>query len=388
MTTTRLYYHDSYLREFSAHIVDRSEEGRKIYLDRTAFYPDSGGQPHDVGEIGGVAVLEVVDEDKRIAHLTAAPVEGVEVACNIDWTRRFDHMQQHTGQHLLSAVLVDLYGAQTVGFHLGLDRSTIDVAIPALEPGQVSAAELRVNERIAENRPVTVTYEAASGASDLRRQTSREGTLRIVSIEGVDRSACGGTHVRATGEIGLVQIRRLDKVRGNVRVEFVCGMRAVRQAREDYEALSRVARLFSASLEEAPALVAAQKDALEAAEKARRRLSGELARYQGRELYHATDPGPDGVRRAMRRLPSGSLSEELRALAAGFTAQPKAVFVAAVEDPPAVLLAVSADAGVNAGEKLKAALSACGGRGGGSALVAQGSVASPEHLPDLLAALA
>jgi alanyl-tRNA synthetase len=387
MTTTRLYYHDSYLSEFSAHIVDRSEDGCRIYLDRTAFYPASGGQPHDTGEIGGVAVLDVIDEEKRIAHLTEGPVDGVEVACRIDRGRRFDHMQQHTGQHLLSAVLVELCGAQTVGFHLGLASSTIDVAIPALEPAQVSAVETRVNERIAENLPVTVAYEAASDAGGLRRQTSREGTLRVVSIEGVDRSACGGTHVRTTGEIGVVLIRKLDKIRGNVRVEFLCGMRAVRQAREDYEALSRIAHMFSASLEEAPSLAAAQRDALEAAEKARRRLAGELARYQGRDLYRATKPGPDGLRRALHRLPSGALTEELRALAAGFTAQPKAVFLAVVEDPPAVLFAVSQDTGISAGEKLKAALAACGGRGGGSALVAQGSVPSRENLPALLAAL-
>ncbi|MFB3778720.1 MAG: DHHA1 domain-containing protein [Bryobacteraceae bacterium] len=388
MTTTRLYHHDSYLTGFSAHVVDRSADGRRVYLDRTAFYPDSGGQPHDIGEIGGVAVLNVVDEDKRIAHLTEEPVEGIEVACRVNWARRFDHMQQHTGQHLLSAVLSELCGAGTVGFHLGASSSTIDLDVAALRPDQVSAAQIAVNERIAQNRRVEVTYEAASEADGLRRQSSREGVLRIVSIEGVDRSACGGTHVRATGEIGLVLIRRLDKVRGNVRVEFLCGMRAVEQAGKDYQALSRIARVLSCSLEDSPALVEAQREALEAADKARRRMAGELARYQGRDLYQATAPGPDGMRRALHRLPSGSLSEELRAMAAGFTAQPKAVFLAVVEEPPSLLLAVSTDAGIHAGERLKAALAACGGRGGGSAQVAQGSAPSREHLAGLLAALA
>ncbi len=387
MTTTRLYYHDAYLSEFSAHIVERSGDGLRIYLDRTAFYPTSGGQPHDTGEIGGVPVLDVIDEDKRIAHITSGVVEDVEVACQLDWARRFDHMQQHTGQHLLSAALIDLYGIETVGFHLGSDSSSIEVAVASLGPEEVLAVEMRVNQQVWENRPVSIVFEAAAEAQHLRRPSDREGMLRIVCIEGLDRSPCGGTHVRATGEIGLVLIRKLDKIRGNVRIEFLCGLRAVRRARDDYEALSRIARLFSSPLDETPALAAAQRDALEAAEKTRRRLAGALARYQGQELYQATPPGPDGVRRAIQRRPAGSIDEELRALAQGFTAQPKAVFVGAIEDPPAVLLALSADAGAHAGEMLKAALARLGGRGGGNALMAQGSVPSREHLTSLLAEL-
>ncbi len=387
MTTTRLYYQDSYLKDFTAHVVERSDGGRKLYLDRTAFYPTSGGQPHDTGQIGDATVLDVIDEDRRIAHLVSAPVEGVEVACRLDWARRFDHMQQHTGQHLLSAVLLEVYGFETVGFHLGSEASTIDLAVPALEPEQVVETETIVNQRIAENLPVSVSFEAPSEAVELRRAADREGMLRIVSIQGVDRTPCGGTHVRATGEIGLVLIRKLDKVRGATRMEFLCGGRAVRRARSDYEALLRIARLFSAPLDQAPSLVAAQRDAFEAAEKARRRLAGSLARYQGHELYQATAAGPDGVRRAAQRRAEGAIDEELRALAQGFCSQPKAVFVAATEDPPAVLLAVSGDAGIHAGEKLKAALGRFGGRGGGNAQVAQGSVPSRQDLAALLAEL-
>jgi alanyl-tRNA synthetase len=387
MTTTRLYQHDAYLREFSAHVVERSGGGRKIYLDRTAFYPTSGGQPHDTGEIGGVRVVDVIDEDKRIAHVTSAPLEGAEVLCRLDWARRFDHMQQHTGQHLLSAVLAHLYGAETVGFHLGAESATIDLAVPALEPRQVLEAETRVNERIVENHPVSVTFEASSEARELRRTSGREGVLRIVTIEGLDRTPCGGTHVRATGEIGPLLIRKLDKIRGCVRLEFLCGGRAVRRARADYEALLRIARLFSSPLDEAPSLASAQRDALEASEKARRRLAGALARRQGQELYQATAPGPDGMRRVIRRRAAGAVDEELRALAQGFTAQPKAVFAAAIEDPPAVLFAVSEDSGLHAGEALKTALARCGGRGGGSARIAQGSVPSRDLLDTLLAGL-
>ncbi len=383
MTTTRLYYQDAYLTDFRAHVVERADDGRRIYLERTAFYPASGGQPSDAGEIAGIPVVDVIDEDKRIAHITAGAIQGVEVDCRIDWTRRFDHMQQHTGQHVLSAALVELYGVETVGFHLGAESSTIDLAAPALGADQVLAVETRVNQRVAENLPVVIVFEEASEAQGLRRPSEREGELRIVSIEGLDRSPCGGTHVRATGEIGPILIRKLDKIRGNVRIEFLCGTRAVRRARADFDALSRIAKMLSAPLDDSPSLVAALREAGEAAEKARQRLAAELARFRGREMYEAALTGPDGLRRGVHRQPSGSL-EEVRGLAQGFTAQPKAVFVGAVEDPPAVLLAVSADTGLNAGGLLKTALAKFGGRGGGSAVLAQGSVASPQALASLL----
>ena len=388
MITTRLYHHDSYLRDFSAHVIGRSQDGLRIYLDRTAFYPASGGQPQDLGQIAGARVLDVIDEDKQIAHIMAEPVIGTTVECCLDWERRFDHMQQHTGQHLLSAVLLDLYGFDTVGFHLGAESSSIDISATGLDPAQVLAVEASVNQRVFENHPVAVTFEAEAEAQGLRRRPpDRHGVLRIVSIEGLDRSPCGGTHVRSTAEIGPIAIRKLDKIRGNVRVEFLCGQRAVRRARADFAGLARIARVYSAPLDESPALVEAQRDSLLAAQKAHRRVATELARYRGQELYGATAAGTDGVRRSLRRQAAGVLDDELRAFAQGFTAQPKAILVAASDSPPAALLAVSEDAGVHAGNLLKAAVAKYGGRGGGNALLAQGSVESLELLESLLADL-
>lgn len=387
MTTERLYYHDSYLKEFTARVLERTSQGRRLYLDRTAFYPASGGQPHDLGWIAGVPVVEVIEEEERIAHLTAEPVQGGEVACRLDWARRFDHMQQHSGQHVLSAVLVGLYGLQTVGFHLGAGVSSIDLAAPTLEPNEIAAAEARANEVVFENRPVGVSFEEASAELDLRKPSERQGRLRIVSIEGLDRSACGGTHVRATGEIGPILIRRLDRAHGGVRLEFLCGGRALRRARADFEALSRVAALFSAPLEEAAALVEAQSEKLEAAERARRKLATELAGFRGRELHGATPPDALGLRRVLKRLPKGAIDEELRATAQAFTGQARAVFLAVIEDPPALLLAVSKDAGLHAGEALKAVLAEVGGRGGGSATLAQGSAPSRAALEQVLGTL-
>ena len=154
--TERLYYTDCYCREFRGHVVERSAD--RVYLDRTAFYPTSGGQLCDTGTIGGAAVVEVIDEGERIAHLVIAPVEADEVACSIDWPRRFDHMQQHSGQHLLSSVFVERFGFETVGVHLGSESSTIDLDTAALAPDQVAAAEWRANELVQENRSVTITF--------------------------------------------------------------------------------------------------------------------------------------------------------------------------------------------------------------------------------------
>ena len=381
--TERLYYRDSYLREFHAHITDTADEGRRIYLDRTAFYPTSGGQPYDTGAIAGVPLVEVVDEGERIAHILSAPLEAREVDCRVDWARRFDHMQQHSGQHLLSAVFIEQFGIETVSFHLGQESSTIDLAASALDAAQATAAERRVNEAVCENRTIAVTFEEPAAALDLRKPSEREGTLRIVSIEGLDRSACGGTHVARTGEIGPILLRKLEKIRNTVRVEFLCGGRAVARARADFEALTRAAQVFSGALDEVPALVAAQQESLRIGDKLRRKLEADLAQYQGRELYAATAPDESGVRRVVRRAASGNL-EELRALAQSFTSQAKAVFIAALDEPPSVLLAVSADCGVDAGKALKAALAEAGGRGGGSHRMAQGSLPNRATLERML----
>jgi alanyl-tRNA synthetase len=384
--TERLYYTDSYLRSFTARISGRADDGRTVYLDRTAFYPTSGGQPFDIGSIAGVAVVDVADEDERIAHKLAGIVDAEAVECTIDWSRRFDHMQQHSGQHLLSAVFEELFHLKTVSFHLGAESATIDIEGGAVEPRTIAEVERRANQVVFENRPVTVEFQDAAEAQGLRKASDRAGTLRIVSIDRLDRSACGGTHVSFTGEIGPILIRKLDKIRQTVRVEFLCGSRAVARARADYEALAKAAQLFSSPLDEVPALLAAQMDAMRTAEKAHRKRELDLAAYRGNELYRNAPPAGDGFRRASQRAARGNL-EELRALAQNFTAQPKAVFTAVLEEPPSVLYAVSEDSGIDAGKALKAALIEAGGRGGGNARIAQGSVPSAAQLEQVLAKL-
>ena len=384
--TERLYYTDSHLASFRAAVIDSSPDHRRIYLDRTAFYPTSGGQPYDLGTIQGVNVTEVVDEDDgRIAHVLTSPLEAIEVECRIDWARRFDHMQQHTGQHLLSAVLLDLFNAQTVSFHLGADTSTIDISKPSLEPAELRHAVERANQIVFENRPVTVAFRHSSEDLGLRKPTEREGEIRIISIQDLDHSACGGTHVSATGEIGPILIRKLEKVRGNLRVEFLCGMRAVKRAQNDYEALAAIGRAFSATLDETPALVTAALDKLQDVEKSKRKLALELAQARGRQLHADTRPGSDGLRRIRRQVPA--ITDDLRAEAQAFTAGDKAVFLVFVEDSPSLLLAASKDSGLNAGVIVKELVAKAGGRGGGNQTIAQGSVPTRESLSQILSQL-
>jgi alanyl-tRNA synthetase len=386
--TGRLYHDDSYLAGFSARVLERGEDGCHLILDRTAFYPASGGQPYDLGSIDGVAVVSVnEDENQRIVHATAAPVLSNTVECRLDWERRFDHMQQHSGQHLLSAVIVECRGIPTISFHLGEESATIDIAAGSLDARDVARIELRANQVIAENRAITAEYRDASDQAGLRVASSRQGTLRVVSVENLDVIACGGTHVHRTGEIGGLLIGRLDKMRGNVRIEFLCGSRAVRRARAERDALGRIARTLDTAMADAPAAVAAQQERVKELDKTCRRLSIELARRRGRELYDAAPIAPSGLRLHENALASGSIGDDARTEAQSFTASPRAVYLAVSRDPAAILLAASPDAALDAGAVLKQAVTAAGGRGGGNAAMAQGSVPSTEALDTALAAI-
>src|SRR5919198_1223162 len=183
MSTTRLYYTDSYLTSFDARVVEAADGGRRVYLDQTAFYPTSGGQPNDLGTLGSARVADVIDEGDRIAHILETPLrsDATSIAGSIAWARRFDHMQQHSGQHLLSAVLAEAYGYHTVSVHFGADYSSLDLDVEAGSADRIVEAEQRANLIVAENRAVTTTFEDASQAARLRKPSEREGTLRVVS---------------------------------------------------------------------------------------------------------------------------------------------------------------------------------------------------------------
>ncbi|MFI5230033.1 MAG: alanyl-tRNA editing protein [Gemmatimonadales bacterium] len=382
--TRRLYYTNAYLAAFTSCVAAESDDRLRVYLDETAFYPTSGGQPHDLGTLGGIDVVDVVDEGERIAHVlrSTLPDPAPLVAGLIDWTRRFDYMQQHTGQHLLSAIFEDLFGFKTVSVHFGPDASTLDVDAELVTHNQIVAAEERVNAIVSEARPVIVSFEDAGAATGLRKASDRSGTLRIVSIDGLDRSACGGTHVRTTAEIGPMLLRSSERVRDATRVGFVCGGRAVHRARRDFESLSRIATSLSASLDDAANLVGGQAERLKEGDNSRRKLEKELAAFRARERYDAASPDADGIRTIVLR-DVGSM-DEIKAVAQSALALPKCVVVGALASPPSVLVAASEDSAVDAGKLLKAELAAAGGRGGGSPRMAQGSAPDAASLESLV----
>ena len=397
--TERLYYADSRLLEFTARVVERADEGRRVYLDRTAFYPTSGGQPHDLGALGGIRVHDVVDEGDRIAHLLATPLEADgEVHGVVDAARRLDHMQQHTGQHLVSAVLHDLYGWATVSVHFGAETNTVDVGAPPTEvtAERLAAAERRGNALVAEDRIVSVSFEHAGAVEGLRKAAAREGVLRVVTIEGVDRSACGGTHVRALGEVGAVLLRKSEKVKQGTRVEFLCGLRAVARARRDFESLSQTAQALAVGLDEVPSAVAALAEQARESDRRRRAVEAEAAAGKARALYDAVPPDASGVRRALERrtVQPGDVKdagEAMRAFALAYAMLPRAVLVGVVAAEGAatasVLVAASEDSGTDAGLALREALAPIGARGGGSPRLAQGAVPADERLTAVLVRL-
>jgi len=383
VATDRLYYTDPYLTEFEAQVVEISPDGRQVYLDRTAFYPSSGGQPYDLGWLDGQQVIEVVDEEEHIAHLTASPVGIGPVTGEIHWPRRYDHMQQHTGQHLLSAVFMNLFDYPTLSFHMGDEVSTIEIAAKELTETQIERAESCANEEARRAPPVHIAFEDADSVAGLRKPSQRAGTLRIVEIAGIDKSACGGTHVRSLGETLPLQIRKLEKVRGHVRLEFVCGGRAIARAKQDFRVAQELSRLSAAPIDRLAETFAALKQRLGDAEKERQRLAETLAQREGAELYATATPSADGLRRALWNVEC--MDEAVRAKALAFAAGPRSLVLAV--GAKGALIACSADAGVHAGAILKQTLAEFGGKGGGSATLAQGSVPEPACVRALAAKL-
>jgi len=386
--TERLYYTDCYLAEFQARVL-RSEaapNGFKVYLDRTAFYPASGGQPTDSGTIAGLEVLEAVDEGEEIAHLLRQAPEGEGVTGKIAWARRFDHMQQHTGQHILSAAFERIGDYKTVSFHLGEESSSIDLDSDRLGLRQLEEAEDVANQVVFEDRPVRISFQAAGEASklELRKPTAREGEIRLVEVEGFDLSACGGTHVSRTGAIGLILVRKVERMKGLMRVEFVCGGRALRQARRDFKVLSEAALLFSAAPETLPELIAKQSQELREGMRGREKLLEHLAEYQAQEMWQET-PAVEG-RRIVRRVFPAEESAQVKMLAHGLAKLPGAVALLGIQGQPTKLFFAQTPGGPSdMSSVLKQTVAKFGGKGGGGRDFAQGGGLEESRLEEALA---
>ena len=407
----RLYYTDPSLASFDAHVSDIREvsraQGRSLWqiaLDRSAFYPTSGGQPHDTGVLtatsSGGALLEApilaVEEDDQgeVWHTTPKPLlAGTPVRGYVDWSRRRDHMQQHSGQHLLSAVVYRQLGAATVSFHLGEMTSTIDLAREAISPEELERIEDAVNEIIAENRAVTmrtiprVEAEMLLAAGSLHKLPDREGDIRLIEIDEIDVNACGGTHVEATGQIGGLLIRGTERVRQGVRVEFVCGIRAMVTARQDLATLTRTAATLSVGRLDVGDAVDRLLAEGKAANKARQKLTEELAGYQASSLL--LELSSQTGRKVLQRTFADRDAGYLKLLASRMIASGSEICVllaSTQEEPARVIVAASPDVKVDCGTLLREALAVYGLRGGGSPTMAQGQIAKV-HLDALFSSI-
>jgi alanyl-tRNA synthetase len=269
--TERLYFEDARKTEFEARVVERLalEGSPGVVLDRTCFYPESGGQPWDLGTLGGARVLRVVEDGEAIVHVLEREAPGDVLRGTIDWPRRFDHMQQHTGQHVLSQAFLEAAAGETRSFHLGPEVSTLEIGLAAASDDLVDRVERRANEVVCEDREIRTFFVPAEriGEVPLRRPPKVQGTIRVVEVRGFDVSACGGTHVGRTGEIGMIKIVGWERIRGNHRFVFVCGGRALAA----FEVRARVVRDLVARFNVAPAEIPAQVERMAAEAKAMKR---------------------------------------------------------------------------------------------------------------------
>ena len=368
--TERLYYHDPYLREFDALVTRALDvDGRPaVLLDRTAFYPTAGGQPFDVGTLGAARVVDVIDsDDEEIVHVLDRRIdEGERVRGVLDWERRFDHMQQHTGQHVLSAAFDALLSARTESFHLGAESATIDLA-KVVTVEQIARAESAANAVVWEDRAVSIRFVDAVDAArlPLRKESLRTGTLRLIEVEAFDISACGGTHVSRTGAIGLIAVSGTEKVRGGTRVEFVCGGRALAKFRLAQNAAAGAARTLSVLPAELPAAIDRLQSDLKTASKTIRDLQLRLAEHEAARL--AQNPG------AVVEVLEGWGQDGLKAIASAVARRPGAAAVLlSAPAPSAIVIARAPDAAIDAAGVLKKLIERFGGKGGGRSDLAQG----------------
>jgi alanyl-tRNA synthetase len=381
LMTHRLYYTDPYLRDFDATIVDvGSREDRvTVELDQTAFYPTSGGQPFDTGTLGTWRVVEVIDDDDgMIAHVIegasgqagARPAPGQRVHGTIDWARRFDHMQQHTGQHVLSAAFNKLFAIRTVSFHLGAEVSTIDLA-RTVSAAEMDASEREANRIVWENRSVTIRFADADEAAKLplRKEPARGATLRLIEVEDFDLSACGGTHVALSGGIGIIAVTASERFKGGQRIEFVCGGRALRRFQALRDSAAASVRQLSVLPHEIPGAI----ERLQAEAKEKKRafagLQTELAAFRAEDLARTAETTPAG--RLVLRSIDGDAGA-LKSLAMAITSRDGYVVVLVSQSRPLlVVVARSADVSVASQHAAAELTKQFGGRGGGRPELAQ-----------------
>jgi alanyl-tRNA synthetase len=386
--TERLYYSDSHLIEFEARVVDLSDRvsgWTAVVLDRTAFYPTGGGQPSDTGTLNGVRVVECIDDgDNGVLHVVqgATPARGDVVRGRIDWSRRLDHMQQHTGQHILSQAFVTLFNAPTRSFRVLESACEIDVDLNNPTTEVIERAVELANNVIWEDRTITIRNVTSAEASQLslRKEPARDGELRLIEIEGFDLTPCGGTHAYRTGEIGMIAVRSWERAKGLTRIEFVAGVRALADYRKANKSAREVAALFSTGRDDAPQVAAQMVEEHKESNRRIRALEEIVAEAEAEKLFASASNG------VVTHVFDGRDAESLKKLAHALTAHPQTIALLASrdEDTARLVFARSADASGDMNALMREACALLDGRGGGRPDMAQGGGKNVGKIGDAL----
>lgn len=397
--TELLYYTEPYSSEFEATVigVDEDEKGSVVRLDRTAFYPEGGGQPSDLGSIGGARVTDVKKRDAEVLHYLEPPLDGIEegvvLGCRIDWRRRFDYMQQHSGQHLLSAVLYRDFGYQTVSVHQGSDDTAIEIEAAALKESEILQIEERVLELIGENRPIRSFWvgEDELSSYDLRREPKVSGRIRIVEVEGYDAVACGGVHTAGTGEVRLVRHAGTEKIRGRIRLHWKIGARAVDDYREKSRIVAELVDLFSSPQQELVSRIGASSKELVELRREYTQLEGRTAALEAERLLAASAVETDEDDLLLITVSySGEGKELLRKIAEQVAEEPRAAFCGTNESEKGlqwvIALGEEAEESIDFNLKKGELLAAIDGKGGGKPPIRQGIGQNPDGVTELFAA--
>jgi alanyl-tRNA synthetase len=379
--TQRLYYTDAYTTKFEALVTERLKadgQTTAVILDKTYFYPTSGGQPFDTGTLSGLQVIDVYSRtaDNAVVHVLAGELWTDEVKGEINWERRFDHMQQHTGQHILSQAFIQAAKADTMSFHLGDESCTIDLNRVDLTAGQVEEAELLANQIIWENRPVWVYFVTPEQAAQLKVRKVppvEGGQIRLIDIDQFDLTACGGTHVDHTGVVGMIKILKLERRADQLRVEFRCGRRALRDYRQKNSIINRLAAELTVGYWEVDQAIGRLREEAKQARRIIKKQEGELLRYEADQLL--TQGKTRGQARVISQVFSGREIAQIRSLAAELASRPGVVALLGLAGPSAQLIfARNADAPGEMNQLIKPALQVLGptAAGGGTVVLAQG----------------
>ncbi len=388
--TRKLYHENPYLHTFSSAVVEGVDIDGKpgVILEQTAFYPTSGGQPCDTGTLNDVAVIEVLeDAEHRIIHLLEKPLEDSQVEGQIHWERRFDHMQQHTGQHLLSQAFIKICDAETISFHLGAESSTIDLNRSGLDAAMVQAAEHFANRHIYENRDVLahIVNKDELHRLPVRKLPTVEDNIRIIEIKDCDYSPCGGTHCTRTGEIGMIKITRVDHYKSGRRVHFLCGWRALKDYHHKAEILRQLSEMMSSGETDLPQNLQKIQEDAKTLRREQNNVTKQLLEYEARALV--ADREEYGDIYILKKVFADRNPKDLKILAMKIleqTSNTVILFGGKAEGKASLIFLRTEDLSFNMGQLMKAACAVMNGRGGGQPRQAQGGGAEVEKLEDAL----